>query len=109
MAEKGYLLTLINAYFGFETTAVLEYKFHPERKWRFDLAFPERKIAVEIEGGVWSKKGNSRHTTGAGYTGDMEKYNAATMLGWKLLRYTPQKIDFFQIFQLHESVEGKYD
>lgn len=64
---------------------VEEYKFHPDRKWRFDFAIPERMIAVEYEG-IFSKK--SRHTTVGGYSADVEKYNAAAKLGWKVLRYT---------------------
>lgn len=62
-----------------------EYKFHPERKWRFDFAIPERKIAVEIEGGIWVQ---GRHNSGAGMEKDMEKYNAAVDLGWKLYRFS---------------------
>ncbi|MBE3139168.1 MAG: hypothetical protein IMZ53_01140 [Thermoplasmata archaeon] len=60
-----------------------EYKFHPFRKWRFDFAFPEILFALEIEGGVWSK---GRHTRGTGFIGDIDKYNEATMMGWRVLR-----------------------
>jgi very-short-patch-repair endonuclease len=62
-----------------------EHRFHPVRRWRFDLAYPERKLAVEVEGGTWGK---SRHTTGAGYEKDCEKYNAAVLAGWRVLRVT---------------------
>ncbi|MFL5811344.1 MAG: hypothetical protein ACJ749_17610 [Flavisolibacter sp.] len=62
-----------------------EFAFHPERKWRFDFAILEKKVAIEYEG-LMSEK--SRHTTVTGYTGDAEKYNAAQSLGWKVLRYT---------------------
>ena len=62
-----------------------EHQFHPERKWRFDWAIPEKMIAIEYEG-LMSEK--SRHTTISGFTGDTEKYNAAQSLGWKVLRYT---------------------
>ena len=64
---------------------VAEYSFHPERKWRFDFAIPEMKIAIEYEG-LMSEK--SRHTTITGFTNDSEKYNAAQILGWRVLRYT---------------------
>lgn len=64
---------------------VPEYKFHKKRKWRFDWAFPSIKVAVEYEG-LFSKK--SRHTTIKGYQGDIEKYNAATIEGWKVIRVT---------------------
>ena len=64
---------------------VEELEFHPSRKWRFDWAIPSLKIAIEYEG-IFSKK--SGHTTISGYTKDCEKYNAAQILGWKVLRYT---------------------
>jgi very-short-patch-repair endonuclease len=57
--------------------------------WRFDFAIPELKIAIEIDGGVWS---GGRHSGGAGQIRDMEKGNAAVMLGWRVLHYTPQQI-----------------
>jgi hypothetical protein len=60
-----------------------EFQFHPERKWRFDMAWPERKIALEVEGGVFSK---GRHTRPSGFIGDCEKYNEAALLGWRVFR-----------------------
>ena len=63
---------------------VSEYKFHETRQWRFDIAIPSLKIAIEYEG-IMSRK--SRHTTVTGYTKDCEKYNAATIAGWRVLRY----------------------
>jgi very-short-patch-repair endonuclease len=65
---------------------VEEFQFHPTRKWRFDFAIPEKKVAIEYEG-VFGK-GKSRHTTVTGYTADAEKYNAAALLGYRVLRYT---------------------
>lgn len=55
------------------------------RKWRFDFAIPELKLAFEYEG-IFSAK--ARHTTVKGYMGDCEKYNTAVLLGWKVLRFT---------------------
>ena len=66
---------------------ITEHKFHPERKWRFDFAAPKPMVSIEIEGGVWTR---GRHSRGAGMIEDMRKYNAATALGWKLIRVTPQ-------------------
>lgn len=64
---------------------VKEHKFHPERKWRFDFAVPEKMIAIEYEGLNSERSG---HTTLTGYTKDTEKYNAAQALGWKVIRFT---------------------
>lgn len=69
--------------------AVPEYRFHPGRDWRFDFAWPDWMIAVEIEGGVWTK---GRHTRGKGFLKDMEKYNAAAHLGWRVFRFTPAEL-----------------
>lgn len=66
-------------------TLLKEHMFHGERKWRFDWALPDLKVAIEFEGIISEK---SRHTTIVGYTGDAEKYSAAAILGWKVLRYT---------------------
>lgn len=68
---------------------VRELQFHSTRKWRFDLSWPESsiKIAVEIEGGVWTA---GRHVRGSGFLGDCEKYNTACgLFDWTLLRFTP--------------------
>lgn len=55
------------------------------RDWRFDVALPEYMIAVELDGAVWT---NGRHSRGAGVISDMDKINAATVRGWRVLRYT---------------------
>lgn len=65
-----------------------EYKFHSKRKWRFDYVIHKYKVAIEYEGIFQPKKGKSRHTNVTGYVKDTEKYNAAAVLGWRVLRYT---------------------
>lgn len=83
---KGWIRMHLNAWAqGNNIQMESEYRFHPDRKWRFDWCFPELKIAIEYEGLMSAK---SRHTTVRGFTGDAEKYNAAQSLGWKVLRYT---------------------
>lgn len=66
-----------------------EYRFSPPRRWRMDWANPSRLIAVEIEGGIWS---GGRHTRASGFQNDAEKYNAATIQGWRVLRYSTQQV-----------------
>lgn len=68
---------------------VKEYQFHTQRKWRFDYAFVEAKVALEVEGGVHT---GGRHIRPKGFLGDMEKYNTAATLGWRLLRTTPDRL-----------------
>lgn len=83
---------------------VAEYKFCPDRKWRFDFAFPKLRLAVEIEGGLFT---GGRHSRPLGYIADMEKYNMASELGWTLLRYRPRKIDYEQIKRTVDLLTGR--
>jgi hypothetical protein len=68
-----------------------EHRFHPDRKWRFDFAWPEHRVALEVEGGVWVR-GGGRHNRGSGYLRDMAKYNEAARLGWVVVRTIPSKL-----------------
>lgn len=75
-----------------------EIKFHPVRKWRLDLGWvldDGRKIACEIEGGIWmqTETGRSKgHAHPKRFEQDIEKYNAAVLMGWELIRVTPEMI-----------------
>jgi hypothetical protein len=64
---------------------VLEYRFAPPRRWRFDYAWPSLMLALEVEGGVWT---GGSHVRGRGYVLDCEKFNAAALAGWTALRVT---------------------
>lgn len=75
-----------------------------ERKWRFDFAHVETKVAVEIEGGVWS---GGRHTRGKGYIEDCTKYNRASELGWTVFRLTPDMLTGSQLFAIGKVVKER--
>lgn len=62
-----------------------EYRFHPTRKWRFDFALPEQKMAIEVDGGT---RQGGRHNRAEGYAKDAEKLNSATALGWTVFRFS---------------------
>ena len=97
-AELAYMIADV-----FMVTPVLEHRFgaeiaggtgkglrerlkaHGLKDWRFDLAVPEYRIAVEFEGGGFA---GGRHNRAMGSIEDMAKYNAATVHGWRVLRYT---------------------
>jgi hypothetical protein len=78
---------------------VPEFKFCETRKWRLDWAWPEPitttlhdgviRLALEQEGGVFL---SGRHVRGAGYREDLVKYAEAAILGWTVLRATPEQI-----------------
>lgn len=53
------------------------------RDWRFDVAWPELKVAVELDGAV----GHGRHTRREGFIADTVKINAATAHGWRVFRF----------------------
>lgn len=67
-----------------------EVVFAPPRKWRADFLIhvpnSDRTVLVEVEGSGAGSVG--RHQRFAGWVADMDKYNAATLLGYHLLRYT---------------------
>jgi len=75
-----------------------EYRFHETRKWRFDFAWPEVRIAIEVEGGAFGMKNKEGkmiqggHNRGAHMTKDCEKYNTAQLMGWKVYRFTAVSI-----------------
>lgn len=66
-----------------------EHCFHATRKWAMDFAWTAQRVGLEVEGAVWVQ---GRHTRGSGFVKDMEKYNAAAVLGWRILRVEPSKL-----------------
>ncbi len=76
---------------------VAELRFAPPRRWRFDYAWPAYNLALEVEGGVWTR---GRHTRGKGAIADMEKYSEAAILGWCLIRVTPSNLPTLETISL---------
>jgi len=66
-----------------------EYRFAPPRRWRFDFAYPDEKIAIEYDGGMWK---NGRHNRPQGFQKDLYKLNTAQLMGWIVLRFTPKDV-----------------
>jgi len=66
-----------------------EFKFHPERRWRFDFAWPYFKLALEVDGGIWIRGGHNR---GAQMLKTWEKENTAVVMGWRILRCQPKDL-----------------
>jgi len=73
----------------YKLTPEREYQFC-KRKWLLDFAWPDKKLAVEVEGGTTF--GKSRHSRGEGFEQDARKYNTAALLGWRILRFTTQMV-----------------
>lgn len=68
-----------------------EFRFAIEvgRDWRFDWAWPDHKLALEVDGGGYTR---GRHHRFEGFSEDCIKINTAIVLGWRVLRATPQQV-----------------
>lgn len=82
-----------------------EFYFHPDRKWRADFHLIGKKILVEVEGGIWI---GGRHTRGKGYIGDIEKYNAAVILGYQVIRFSTDQVKSGHAIQQIEKMIGDW-
>lgn len=76
-----------------------EYRFHKDRKWRFDYAWPGHKVALEVEGGVFGftdkhgvRRSGGAHSSITGIKRDIEKYNHAAAMGWLVIRCVPSDL-----------------
>lgn len=69
---------------------VSEHRFHPTRKWRFDLCWPDLMLACEVHGGTWT---GGRHVRGKGFEEDCEKLAEAAILGWRVIPVTSAMVE----------------
>lgn len=82
---------------------VAEHGFHPTRKWRFDYAWPEQLVAVEVQGGLFTR---GRHTRGPALRKEYEKLREAAACGWLVLPVPPDEVtskDFLR--QLRQALD----
>lgn len=88
-ANKLVILETLRTLFGTEMVET-EFRFHPVRRWRFDYAIPEIKLAIEYNGhAAFAGRGQiSGHSSITGITRDAEKLNAAIGSGWRVLQFT---------------------
>lgn len=93
---------------------VAEHRFC-KRRWRFDLAWPDLMIAVEVQGGIYGRpvycpycrrqvrrltksgrlvpvREGIGHSSSTRIVKDAEKLNTATALGWRVFLALPQEI-----------------
>ena len=91
MAREKYKPEIIKAYFkeiGLPEP-VFEFVYIPNRKFRLDIAFPEWRVGLEVQGGLFIK---AAHSTGAGIRRDMEKRNLGILEGWSVLECEPENV-----------------
>lgn len=88
-AQKDMFIKLIEQVLSLEVWP--EFYFSTDREFRFDYALPGYKIAIEQNGGIWSK-GNSGHSSGKGIQRDMDKTALAGSLGWTVISRSPEQM-----------------
>ena len=76
----------------------------PVRRWRFDLAFPDRKLAVEIDGALLT---GGRHGGAPSAVRDVEKRLAAAVLGWRVLHFYPSQVKSGEALTWLEAAFGR--
>ncbi len=102
MSQSGYEVHLV-----FQLKALklpppeTQWQFAKPRRWTFDLAWPDRMLACEVEGGIWIR-GGGRHNRASSFEKDAEKYNEAALKGWAVLRVTTQQVTSGYAVQLLE-------
>jgi very-short-patch-repair endonuclease len=88
--------SLLEDYLAFQFAAngltgyVREYKAIPCRKFRWDFAFVEAQLLIEVQGGIYTK---SAHSTGQGLERDYTKNNLANLYGWRVLQFSRSMIE----------------
>lgn len=70
--------------------AVAEHRFHPVRRFRFDFAIPSARVAVEVNGAIWTQ---GRHSRGSGLRSEYDKMRLAAIAGWRVLPFATDEIN----------------
>ena len=87
---------------------VPEHLFAPGRRLRFDYAWTDHKVALEVEGVVYPDKGEyragGRHASVRGFKQDIEKYLLAATLGWSVVRCLPKHLKDGTALKVMEAV-----
>jgi very-short-patch-repair endonuclease len=85
-----------------------QYKALPKRQFKWDLAWTEQKLLVEVQGGTWVKA-QFGHTSGVGYRRDCFKNDLATAVGWNVMQFTTDMINYNEALQLLQVFFGFAD
>lgn len=72
----------------------------PGRRWRWDIAYPEARLLIEVDGGGHTY---GRHSRAEGMDGDAEKQSTAVAAGWRCMRFTPKLIATGRAVELIET------
>ena len=77
-----------------------QYRFAGElgREWRADFAWPEHRLLLEVNGGLWQRSQKPGGYTGGGHSHPMHiardwtKHNDASLLRWFVLQVTTDQV-----------------
>lgn len=68
-----------------------EHQFMTTRKFRYDFAFVEHKVAIDYEGGIFAAEAS--HSSISGILRDIEKHTEAQLHGWIVIRCTAKTVE----------------
>lgn len=88
-------------------TVTRQYRYAPPRQLRADFLVEvnsyDHGLLVEVQGGVYTRQA---HGSVTGVLADIDRLNAATIAGYRMLRVTPQMIDSGEAMNLIERALG---
>ena len=67
-----------------------QHRYVPGRRFRADFALPAYRLLIEVVGGVYTRQA---HGSVTGVLKDIDRLNRGTILGWRMLRVTPQMVE----------------
>ena len=80
---------------------VREYQAIPGRRFRFDFCWVKERLAVEIQGGTYSR---GAHARPLGIKRDYEKGNLAVQFGWRVLQFDADMVKSGQALDFTEKM-----
>lgn len=63
-----------------------EFRFYAPRLWRADFCWPNERLILEVQGGIFV---NGRHSRGAALLREWDKLNTAAGLGFRVIYTQP--------------------
>ena len=78
-----------------------EYQAIPGRRFRFDFCWVKERLAVEIQGGTYSR---GAHARPLGIKRDYEKGNLAIKYGWRVLQFDADMVKSGQALDFTEKM-----
>lgn len=83
---------------------VREHRFDATRRWRFDFAHLPTRVAIELEGGIWS---NGAHNRGQHFKSDCDKYNEAQWQEWSVFRLATGMVTLAACTRIAEFIRSR--